>query len=245
MFKKTMTFDNLDGEEVKQTFYFHYSKKEVAELLEFGAIQKTAKPGKTYLPLEQALKVLGTPTEESGLSQVDNNRQAYEIFQDLILDAYGEKGADNVTFVKNERTRSYWESHVAFVEMIFEFLENPDLAAQFIESCLPPKLVAAAKAEEANNKRLTSADIHDLSAEAARRQQDPTTRIEPGVIPEDADPNVVGLAQVAAKTEKTVDYQLLTEAEILAMDDVAFNKLDPQKLSKPQMMAAFRRKSSS
>lgn len=134
MFKKTMKFDDLEGNEVEQTFYFNFTKKELVEMMEFEQ-------------LEEKLERLTKPTTETGLSQVENARQAYDTFQDLILRAYGEKGADNVTFVKNERTKEYLKSHVAFVEIIFEFVENPKLAAEFVEKCFPEKLVKQAKKE--------------------------------------------------------------------------------------------------
>lgn len=148
-----MKFDDLDGNEVTQTFYFNYNKKEVAELIEFGHLLDYPLPeGQTRLPLEQQLTLLQTPIEESGLTQQENSQQAYSIFQDLILDAYGEKGPDNVTFVKNKQLRDYFKSHVAYVEIIFEFLEKPSLAAQFIENCLPAKFVEQAKKELESKK---------------------------------------------------------------------------------------------
>lgn len=237
MFKKTMKFDNLDGEEVTQTFYFNYNKKEIAELLEFER-------------LEEKLKLLTTPVEESGLTQQENNQQAYDIFQDLILNAYGEKGADNVTFVKNERTKEYWKSHVAFVEMIFEFLENTALAAEFIEKCLPSKMVQKAKEEMAaeQGRKLSDETLSEMVEEAARRQEDPATRIEPG--PEAAaavlgeNPGVAELAKdIADGGVPEIKTENLTPEDVLSMDPVAFSKLDERQLSKDALLAAFRRKS--
>lgn len=238
MFKKTMTFDDLDGNEVTQTFYFNYNKKEIAELLEFKQ-------------LEEKLALLSKPVEESGLTQVENNQQAYDIFQDLILDAYGEKGADNVTFVKNENLREYWKSHVAFVELIFEFLENPRLGAQFVENCLPAKMVAKAKEDMAaeNENKLTSETLMDMVEEADRRQKDPATRIEPGVAPQDADEDIkkVAVAVVEAQDadEPAKRPEDLTPEDIRELDDIAFKKLDVKKLSREAMLAAFERKNRS
>lgn len=214
MFKKTMKFDNLEGEEVEQTFYFNYNKKEIAELLEFKE-------------LEQKINLLQTPVSESGLSELENTKQAYDIFQDLILDAYGEKGADNVTFVKNEELRTYWKNHVAFVELIFEFLANPQAGAEFIENCLPAKMVAKAKEEmqRENAGKLTSATLTQMVQEADRRQSDPATAIAPG------------------DTSLIHPPEDLTPEDIREMDDVAFRKLDVQKLSREAMVAAFQRKS--
>ncbi len=251
MFKKTMTFDNLDGEEVTQTFYFNYNKKEIAELIEFGCIQKYADPDRTYIPLEEQLAILTTPTSVSGLDEASNTRRAYEIFQDLILDAYGVKETDNVTFTKNASLREAWGNHVAFVEMIFEFLESPQLAATFVESCLPGKMVAAAKvelqkdAQAAGGARLSSETISEMVEEAARRQADPATRIEPGLeaakeaLGLDEQSPVLKLAQ-SIKEEKPE----LTEEDLLTMPSEEFEKLDIKTLSKELLMVAFKRKTS-
>jgi hypothetical protein len=271
MFKKTMKFDNLEGEEVQQTFYFNYNKKEIAELLEFGRILRfPGRAGVTYLPLEEQMAKLSTPMEESGLSNRQNNEQAYEIFQNLLLDAYGVKGDDNVSFDKAPELRHYWSTHVAFPELIFEFLENPAEAAEFIEKCLPPRMVSKAKEEmqRENQGKLTSTGLKDMVEEAARRQQDPATRIEPG--PEaaaealGANAEVAQLAEHVKKEDITAThvgqeppepvappvelvkgkafYDALTNEEILAMPEPDFKKLDPRMLNQSQLQAAFRRR---
>ena len=218
MFKKTMKFDDLNGNETEATFYFNFTKKEAAELLEFGYLtQFPPAEAARRRPLEEQLERLKTPVSESGLSQAENNIQAYEIFQDLILDAYGEKGQDNVTFVKNERTREYLKSHVAFVEMIFEFLANPALGGEFVEQCLPPKLVVAAKAEMARLEN-DNAQIASMVQEA-----DSEMPVESGEAPRKSSED-------------------LTADDIREMDDVAFQKLSASKLSREAMLAAFERK---
>ena len=253
MFKKTMKFDNLLGEPVEQTFYFHYDRKEVAELLEFGYISRFRPDNiESRQPLEKQLEILKTPVAESGLSEKENTQQAYDIFQDLILDAYGEKGADNVSFVKNDRTREYFRNHVAFPELIFEMIGDPRLAASFVENCLPAREVEAAKAELTKQGH-TGASLHEMVEEAARRQEDPATRIEPG--PEaarealGANPEIEkAAAQIASTTDGGVPARKTEElvaADIEEMDDIAFKKLDIQKLNKEAMFAAFKRKSSS
>lgn len=246
-----MKFDNLDEEEVEETFYFNYNKKEIAELLEFGRVMKFAKPGDPPRePLEVQMEKLSTPVEESGLNQTENNQQAYQIFQDLILDAYGKKGADNVTFEKTWELRNHFENHVAFVELIFEFLGNPPLAASFIEKCLPSKLINQAKEELVKEgKGLSSQTLSEMVAEADRLQKDPATRIEAG--PEAA-AAVLGENTAVATLAKSVASEQdvpakkkseYTAQDIVEMDDVAFAKLDVQGLPQEALVAAFRRKS--
>lgn len=232
-----MKFDDLDGNEVEQTFYFNYSKKEIAELLEFGRVLDfPAETGFVYEPLEEVLAKLSTPPEESGLSNTENNRMAYLRFQTLILDAFGTKGDDKVTFDKTPELRHYFKTHVAFPEMIFEFLGDTALASEFIEKCLPPKIVARVKEEQeaAGNNKISDSTISEMVAEADRRQQDPATRIEPGL--ENAPAHIREQAAILKKTED------LTADDVLALSDEDFKKLDPRKLSQAAMLAAYQRK---
>lgn len=247
MFKKTMTFDDLDGNEVSETFYFNYNKKEIAELLEFGYLTDFP-PADTNrrMRLEQQMEMLQTPIEESGLTEQQNTKMAYDIFQDLILDAFGEPYENRRGFDKSEKLRNHFKHHVAFVELIWEFVGDPAIAATFIEHCLPPKMVAEAK-EELKKEGHTGATIHEMVLEADRRQKDPATRIEPGLdaAREALGPNpevekaALSIVDGGAPATKIED---LSPDDILEMDAEAFDKLDIRELNKEQMMAAFRRK---
>lgn len=236
MFTKTIEFEDLNGDTRRQTFHFNYSKKEIAELLEFGMVRDFAryrgKERERIQPLEDQMARLTKPISESGLTQVENSQQAYDIFQELILGAYGVKSSDNTSFEKSPANWSYFENHVAFVEMIFEFLIDTSLINDFIEGCLPAKLVAEAK------KDAGVTNISEMSAEAARRQEDPETRIEPGDYSHlDPSPEVVRLAEQTAASK-----QELTEEEILTMPQHEFEKLDPRKIPPHLLPVAFRRK---
>lgn len=217
MFKKSMKFDDLEGNEVTQTFHFNYNKKEIAELLEFGEVQQF-RSDESKLPLEAQMKLLTIPTEESGLSQQANNQQAYDIFQDLLLNAYGVKGEDNVTFVKSHEKREYWRSHVAFVELVFEMLEDTALFNDFIMSCLPANLVSKVKADmvEQGTKVYTDEEIAAMTQVAAERQANPETAVQPG-------------PQVEPDNEHETDG--MTDSEILAAK--------PLDLSKAQLLRAM------
>jgi hypothetical protein len=249
MFKKTMKFDDLDGKPVEQTFYFNYNKKEIAELLELGYVSQFRPDDvSSRLPLEKQLEILQTPVSDSGLSEKENTQLAYDIFQDLLLDAYGEKGADNVTFYKDEKTRRYFQNHVAYIELIFEFIGDPKLAGQFIEGCLPPRFVAEAKAELARKEASGENDLGALVAEAERRQQDPATRIEPGpeaareALGENKPVETLAGTVVDGGTGPNKPIEELTEEDIMTMDAEDFKNLDTKRLSHSQLQVAFRRK---
>ena len=209
MFKKTMKFDDLEGNEVEETFYFHLNRLEIAEMLELDQ-------------LDEKVTRLTKAKEEKGLNEVENTREAYNIFKDLILRSYGIKGDDNRTFKKSEEIRDSFKDHVAFEELIFEFIGNESYAAEFFENCLPTKLVEAAKADLAA-KQAAGENVGDNILVAPA----PT---ETGLKP---DPD----------TEKTInDY---SRAELLEMDQKLFDYLagtDPQKMDLPVLQIAMQRK---
>lgn len=126
MLKKTITYDDYNGETQTEDFYFNFTKLELLELdvkFEDG--------------LEGHIKKL-TSTE--------SGKDAYFLFKDVVLSAYGVKSEDGKHFNKSQEIRDQLESSPALSELIFGFLQNPAEGAQFMEACLPAKLVAEAKA---------------------------------------------------------------------------------------------------
>lgn len=131
MLKKSITYDDYNDETQTEDFYFNFTKLELIELdvkFEGG--------------LEGHLKKL---------QATDSGKEAYYMFKDIVLGAYGVKSADGKHFVKSETLRQEFESSPAMSEMIMGFLLEPKEGAKFIEACLPAKLVADAKALAAVN----------------------------------------------------------------------------------------------
>lgn len=131
MIAKTIKFDNLDGEEISDVFYFHITKLEALEL-------------EVRFPegLEGHLKKIGNTS---------NAQEAYDLFKDVLVEAYGEKAPDNIRFIKSPEIKSRFADSAALGELIFEFLNNPEYAADFLQECLPARIVKEAKAEAAKN----------------------------------------------------------------------------------------------
>jgi hypothetical protein len=221
MFTKTMEFDDLDGKTVQQTFYFNFTRLEITKMLAFD-------------DLEGKIARLTTPAALKSLSEPENAKEAYGIFEELILNAYGRKTADNRGFEKNPALKQEWANHMAFPELIFEMLENTELAAEFMEKCLPKRMVDAAKAEMARNP--SAADIGQMVATAAERQADPATAMQPGTYPMGVDPGpeeiVTGGEMV---TQTPVEKPEPTDEELLRMK--------PIDMTRDQIMRAMRLKS--
>lgn len=130
MLKKSITYDDYNEETQTEDFYFNFTKLELIELdvkFEDG--------------LEGHLKKL---------METESGKDAYYMFKDIVLAAYGVKSADGKHFVKSDTLRQEFESSPALSELIIGFLENPRDGATFLEECMPAKLVAAAKAAAAD-----------------------------------------------------------------------------------------------
>lgn len=216
MLKKSITYEDLNGNEVTDTFRFNFTKLELLE---------------TDLMLE------GLEDTVKRLTETKDSQQAYTLFKDIILSAYGEVSSDGKYFMKEDDDgrplRRRFASSPACSEMILEFLQDPEAGAKFIEACLPAKLVAEVKAAKASSdlqKIKSEEQIAELVKEAAARQDDPETRIEPGTVPESA--------------KGFGDY---SKSELLAMSNEEFRKLvpsNPKDMTQDQLLIAFERKNS-
>lgn len=129
MIKKTVTYDDLNGNEVTEDFYFNFTKLEALEL------EVTMDGG-----LEGTL---------AKISATEDSTSAWFLFKDLLLRAYGRKGPGGKGFPKKDvdgnPMRDYLEASPALGEIIIDMLQNPGDAAKFFEGMLPPKMVAEAK----------------------------------------------------------------------------------------------------
>lgn len=128
MIKKSITYDDYNGNTVTEEFYFNFTKLEVAEKeLELGGLKETL----------------------DRIVASESTKEAYALFKDILLSSYGVKHPDGRRFIKTAALTEEFSQTPALAELIFEFLENPEMAGAFIESVLPSKMVAEGKAREA------------------------------------------------------------------------------------------------
>jgi len=132
MIKKTMTYENFNGEEVTEDFFFNLTKAELVEL------EMSEKDGMSSM-LEAIVK------ENDGQKIV-----AY--FKKIILLAYGEKSADGRRFVKNEALREEFSQTEAYSQLFVELATNADSAAKFISGLVPSGMVTPAQIEGAKTQ---------------------------------------------------------------------------------------------
>lgn len=138
MLKKTVTYENVDGQEVTETFYFNLSKDEVFELkldLETG--------------LEETIKRMIASEDVKAM---------YKEFKRILIMTHGERVEVNgrPVFRKTDETREIFEGSGALGAVAWEIMEGGEEAvAAFIRGVLPREV----------SRDLDAATLQELSAQ--------------------------------------------------------------------------------
>jgi hypothetical protein len=202
--KQTIKYDDLDGNPVEGEFYFHITKLEAIEM---------------DLNTEGGLEA-----HLERIKQTEDARTAFALFKDVIIMAHGEKSADNKTFIKTPEITSRFRDSDALGELIMSFIENPEKGAEFIEKCLPARLVREAKeARDSNGENSPGG----------------TLELKP------SEPVLEKSSHISFKDRKDEALSLTAE-QIKNLSDEAFDDwnsvVDLTKLQKDQMVAAMQRR---
>lgn len=126
MHKETITYNDLNGVQRTEDFYFDLSKPEIVKM------QASAKGG-----YDVQLRSIAADL---------NGAKIMEFFEDFITKSYGEKSEDGRRFMKSEEiSRSFMETPA--YEVLFEKLvTNDKYAADFVNAVMRSKGNAAAPA---------------------------------------------------------------------------------------------------
>lgn len=139
MLKRTITYEDYDGNTRTEDFYFNLSKAELIEI-------ETSVPGGVAAKLQK-------------ITDDKNGSEIIKIFKELILKAYGIKSEDGKRFIKSEEISKSFEETEAYSELFYELAVDSDKAAAFVNGIMPKQLI-----EEAKNNPEISAKIESLSS---------------------------------------------------------------------------------
>ena len=120
MLKKTLTYEDFNGVERTEDFYFNLSKAEVTEM-------ELSVEGGFSKMLEDIVKS-------------KDNMQIVKLFKEIVLKAYGEKSADGKRFVKSKEIAEAFSQTEAYSEIFMELALNEDAAAAFVNGIMPANL---------------------------------------------------------------------------------------------------------
>ena len=124
MLKKTITYTDFNGDEVKEDFFFHLSKAELVEL-------EMSHDG-------------GLSEAMTRIVDADDRGAIISEFKKIILMSYGKKSSDGKRFIKNATLREEFESSEAYSTLFMELVTVTDSAIEFMNGIIP-----AGMAEEA------------------------------------------------------------------------------------------------
>lgn len=124
MLPKVITFNDLDGNEREQTFYFHMDKNEIYKMSrEAGGSMSN-----------RIRRVMET----------QNIQEIMDIIDDFITRSYGEKDDDGIHFRKiardGHRLVDDFKQTPAYDKLFMELCSNPTEAAKFVEGIVPKDL---------------------------------------------------------------------------------------------------------
>lgn len=117
MYKQTISYNDYNGVERKEDFYFNLSEAEVMEM-------EMSTTGGLAEMIQKVVAAQDAPT-------------IIKIFKDLILKAYGEKSADGKRFVKSEELSTAFSQTEAYSWLFMKLATDADAAAAFVNGIMP------------------------------------------------------------------------------------------------------------
>lgn len=120
MLKKTITYEDFNGVEKTEDFYFNLTEAECLEM----------EMSTTGGLVEMVNKIVAAKDAPAII----------KIFKDLVLKAYGEKSLDGRRFIKNDEVREAFSQTPAYSIIFMELATNADAAAKFVNGITPNKV---------------------------------------------------------------------------------------------------------
>lgn len=117
MLKKTITYQDYNGNEITEDFYFNLSKAEVTEM-------ELSRTGGLSKYIERIVAAKDVPA-------IINE------FKYLVLKSYGVKSEDGKRFIKSEELSQAFAQTEAYTELFVELVSDAEAAAKFINGIIP------------------------------------------------------------------------------------------------------------
>lgn len=128
MIKKTITYEDYNGVERTENFYFNLNKAEVLEM-EMGTEGGMAESIQKIVDAKDAPAII-------------------RVFKDLVLKAYGVKSDDGRRFMKTKpdgtRYADDFKETEAYSQIFMELATDADAAAKFVNGIIPADLAQKA-----------------------------------------------------------------------------------------------------
>lgn len=132
MIKKTVKYEDFNGNQKETTCYFHLSKPELLEL-------EYSKKG-------------GFTEWINRLAESQDRKEIFNTVKNFVLSSYGEKSVDGDTFDKSDDIKHKFERSAIYDSLMMELCTSETAIVDFMYGILPADMQQAAKAEYAKLK---------------------------------------------------------------------------------------------
>lgn len=136
MIKKTVSYENFNGDKVTKDLYFNLTKFEATEFaldLPDEITSEVSKDGANAANMDSVSKIV----------QKLGGKGIIEFIRKLVLKAYGIKSEDGERFEKSEKISTEFSQTMAFDTLMMELLTNDEEASRFITGVIPAELADA------------------------------------------------------------------------------------------------------
>ena len=121
MIKQTVTYTDYDGVERTEDKYFHMTKRELIKW------ETESGSGGMDKFIEKII-------------ETEDRKTLIEMFDDLILRAYGEKSIDGRSFVKTPELRTAFENSACYDQLFMDLIQDTDKLTAFVNGLIPDGL---------------------------------------------------------------------------------------------------------
>lgn len=106
MLKKTLKFEDFDGNIVEETHYFNMTR---AEVTEFDLMYQDKGGFEEYI---------------KRISSAKDNREIWRVVKEIVLSSYGVKPANSTQFIKSKEIAQNFVNSLAFDALMMSFFEE-------------------------------------------------------------------------------------------------------------------------
>lgn len=162
MLKKEITYKDLDDNDVTETFWFHLSRAEMAEM----ALAKEGKEG-------------GFDVWVRTLINAKDGEVLVETFKKILLSTVGVRSEDNKRFIKNDEIRNNFLYSDAYSQLFMELMTDTDKVSAFINGVVPKDM--REETQKNIQEAVSTGQIPDIQGTQARveEKQSSNASLEP------------------------------------------------------------------
>lgn len=136
MYKKTITYEDYNGEKRTEDFYFNLTQAEVAEL---------------------QFSIDGGYSEMlTAIVKNKDNAAMLKFFKDLIAKSYGIKSEDGRRFIKKPEYIEEFMETPAYSALFMEFITDENAMTEFFNKVIPADLAAEVEKVKKENPAVTA-----------------------------------------------------------------------------------------